>query len=81
MDDGASASSGFYLHTKGFTFREVYHLVGILHYNFGLHCTVQNHNKRPVIHITARSLAKFTAIVEPPFHKDMYYKLVKGTLS
>ncbi|KAF8204409.1 hypothetical protein K438DRAFT_1580080, partial [Mycena galopus ATCC 62051] len=39
--------SGFYFHTKGFTFSDVYLLAGMLHYNFGLHCTVQNHSLSP----------------------------------
>jgi hypothetical protein len=81
MDDGASAQSGFYLHTKGFTFAEVYLLAGMLHYTFDLHCTVQNHKGMPVIHITARSMPLFVSIVQPHFHKSMYYKLIKGTLS
>lgn len=81
MDDGASAKTGFYLHTKGFTHKEVYLLAGTMHYNFNLHCTVQNHKGNPVIHIAARSLKDFTAIVKPHFHKDMYYKLILGTLS
>lgn len=81
MDDGAYAKSGFYLHTKGFTYSEVYLLIGMIHYNFGLHCTVQNHKGQPVIHITARSLSDFISIVKPHFHQDMYYKLIKGTSS
>ena len=81
MDDGASERSGFYLHTKGFSFTETYHLAGMLHYNFNLYCTVQNHSGQPVIHITAKSVPRFIAIVKPYFHSDMFYKLHKGTLS
>ena len=59
MDDGSPAGkSGFYLHTEGFTFDETYKLVGLLHYNFGLYCTVQKHAGKPVIYITAKSLEK-----------------------
>ncbi len=77
MDDGAKTESGFYLHTKGFTFNEVYTLVGILHYNFGLICTVQSHENMPVIDITAASLDSFIRIVKPHFHPQMLYKLTK----
>ena len=59
MDDGRLAQSGFYFHTKGFTFPDVYKLAGLLHYNFGLVCTVQNHSGMPVIYITARSIPLF----------------------
>jgi len=38
MEDGSSATggSGLYLHTKGFTFEDVYKLAAPLHYMFGL---------------------------------------------
>ena len=76
MDDGAPAGrTGFYLHTKGFTFNECYLLAGMLHYQFGLTCTVQNHENRPVIYITAQSMRTFRAIVTPHFHSTMMYKL------
>lgn len=55
MDDGSSCiSSGFLLHTNGFTFSDVYLLIKILHYNFGLYCTVQKVTK-PVIYIRGSS--------------------------
>jgi LAGLIDADG DNA endonuclease family/Cytochrome C oxidase subunit II, transmembrane domain len=75
MDDGASTVSGFYLHTKSFTFIEVYKLAGMLHYLFGLNSNVQNHKGQPVIYITARSYSKFVSIVKPHFHSQMLYKL------
>jgi hypothetical protein len=79
MDDGAWAQSGFYLHTKGFTFIEVYQLVGMLHYQFSLICSVQNHegSGRPatVIDIKAKSMNKFRSLVTPHFHPSMLYKL------
>ncbi len=77
MDDGAKITkgTGFYLHTKGFTFAEVYLLVGMLHYNFGLVCTVQNHSKQPVIFITAASMPLFISLVKPHFHSTMMYKI------
>jgi len=61
MDDGAATTklSGFYLHTKGFTFDEVYLLAGMLHYQFGLVCTVQNHTGHPVLYITSQSMPLF----------------------
>jgi hypothetical protein len=75
MDDGATTPSGFYLHTKGFTFDEVYLLAGMLHYQFGLFCTVQNHSNTPVIYIKSESYSKFVSIVKPHFHTQMLYKL------
>lgn len=74
MDDGAYAQSGFYLHTKGFTFSEVYMLAGMLHYLFNLNCSVQTHEKKPVIYIKADSMAKFKNLVIPHFHTSMLYK-------
>lgn len=77
MDDGAATTSGsgFYLHTKGFTFVDVYKLVAILHYNFGLVCTVQNHKGCPVIYITSQSINAFRTLVTPYFVPCMIYKL------
>jgi len=75
MDDGAYTPSGFYLHTKGFTFNDVYKLAGMLHYQFGLVVTVQSHQNRPVIYITAYSMPLFRALVQPYFHPFFYYKL------
>lgn len=59
MVDGAWTKSGFYLHTKGFTYLEVYRLVGMLHYQFSLVCSVQNHEGRPVIYIKVESMNLF----------------------
>lgn len=76
MDDGTpSGRAGFYFHTKGFTFNECYLLAGMLHYQFGLICTVQNHTNQPVLYITARSMPTFRAIVTPHFHSTMMHKL------
>jgi hypothetical protein len=77
MDDGAYAPSGFYLHTKGFTFNEIYMLAGMLHYKFGLFVNVQSHKNTPVVYITAQSLVRFTNIVKPHFHPQLLYKLIK----
>jgi hypothetical protein len=75
MDDGGAAgNSGFYLHTKGFTFEEVYLLAGMLHYQFGLFCTVQSHDRKPVLYITAQSMPRFKELVLPHFHSSMMYK-------
>jgi len=75
MDDGAKAQSGFYFHTKAYTFNEAYLLAGILHYNFNLICSVQNHSNMPVINIKAESMPIFRRIVLPHFHPIMTYKL------
>ncbi len=76
MDDGAKAQSGFYLHTKAYTFNEAYLLAGILHYNLNLYCSVQNHKNTPVINIKAKSMPLFKALVLPYFHPSMTYKLI-----
>ena len=77
MDDGAWTKSGIYLHTKGFTFLEVYRLVAILHYRFLLDCSVQDHDNKPVIYIKAKSMNLFISLVQPYFHSSMMYKLIK----
>lgn len=76
MDDGARPRPGSPFHTKAYTFKEVYLLVGILHYNFNLSCTVQNHKNTPVINIKAESMPRFRALVLPYFHPSMTYKLI-----
>lgn len=79
MDDGALCKSGFYLHTKGFTFLEVSQLVAMLHYKFTLICSVQNHEGKPVIYIKAKSMNHFRSLVVPHFHPSMMYKLKTST--
>lgn len=75
MDDGAFASGGgFYLHTKSFSFLEVYKLAGLLHYKFNIFCTVQNHDNKPVIYIQIKSIELFKNIVSPYYHKSLLYK-------
>lgn len=71
MDDGSWTFYGFYLHTKKFSFEDTYQLVAILHYNFGLICTVQNHKNKLVIYVTANSLPLFIALVQPPFSQRL----------
>jgi hypothetical protein len=77
MDDGSDAKSGFYLHTEGFTYNDCYKLAAILHYNFDIVVTIQDHNKQPIIYITAKSMPKFINLVYPHFHKSMLYKIEK----
>ncbi len=79
MDDGARTKSGFYLHTKGFTFLDVYKLVAMLHYQFSLICSVQAHEGKPVIYIKVESMNQFRKIVTPHFHSSMMYKLRTNT--
>ena len=64
-----------YLHTKGFDFESVYYVAGILHYNFGLYSTVQNHKNRPVLYIKAKSKNNFINIIKPYIHESFLYKL------
>lgn len=76
MDDGSNTTSrsGFYLHTKGFSFKDVYLLAGIMHYKFDIYSTTQNHENRPVIYIKAKSKNNFFNIIKPYFNESMLYK-------
>jgi hypothetical protein len=78
MDDGAYAISGVYLHTKGFTFKDVYKLAAILNYKFKLDITVQSHEKIPVIYIKASSVKNLKDLVKPYMHTSMLYKFGKS---
>jgi hypothetical protein len=75
MDVGSGAPNGFYYHTEGFTFKECYLLVAMLHYRFGLFSTIQQHAGKPMIQIASKSMPLFRAIVTPHFHQSMQYKL------
>lgn len=77
IDDGAATTKGygFYLHTSGFTFNDVYLLAGMLHYQFGLICTVQNKQGKPVLYITNKSISLFRSLVMPHMHYSMLYKI------
>jgi hypothetical protein len=75
MDDGSWTPSGFYFHTEGFTVKECYLLVAMLHYRLGLFSTVQLHAGKPMIKIAAKSMTLFRYIVTPHFHQSMLYKL------
>jgi hypothetical protein len=75
MDDGSRTPSGFYFHTEGFTFKECYLLVAMLHFRFGLFSTIQQHAGKPMIKIAGKSMSLFRNIVTPHFHPTMLYKL------
>lgn len=75
MDDGSFTKSGFYFHTENFSFLDVYKLAGIMHYNFGLVCTVQKHEGKPMLYVTAKSMPLFVSIVKPHFYPGFLYKL------
>lgn len=75
IDDGTKRGSGFKLCTNGFTFRDAYKLVAILHYVFGLYCTVQNADGKPVVYITTKSVPLFRSLITPYFHPIIMYKL------
>ena len=81
MDDGAYAVSGYYFHTKGFTFLDVYRLAGMLHYKFNLSITVQSHENRPVIYIKSEYRLQFKSLIEKYMHPSMMYKLGKKRLN
>ena len=77
IDDGAASTKGrtLYIHTKGFTFADVYLLAAMLHYNFGLVVNVQRHKDRPVIYVPAASMPLLRYIVQPHMHPSILYKL------
>jgi hypothetical protein len=75
MDDGVWYPKGFYLYTESFTFHECYKLVAMLHYRFGLYCTIHLHGGKPMIKIATCSMSLFRSIVAPHFHQCMLYKL------
>lgn len=77
MDDGSYALSGFYLHTEGFTKLDVYRLAGMLHYQFGLKVTVQWHEGKPMVYISAKSKQLFISLIEKYIHPSMLYKIGK----
>lgn len=63
------------IHTKRFTFDDVYRLAGIMHYQYGLVVNVQRHKGKPVIYIPSAYMGRFIALVEPHFHQSITYKL------
>ena len=75
MDDGYRQPKGFYFHTEAFTFKECCLLVQMLHYRFGLFSTIQQHDGKPMIYISVKSMPLFRSIVTPHFHHSMLYKL------
>lgn len=79
MDDGSKGAKGyaFNLHTESYSIKEVYFLAQMLHYRFGLTCSVQNNKRGPRLYIRAKSLQLFKHLVKPHFHPSMLYKLEK----
>jgi len=75
MDDGTKSYNGFRLYTNSFSFEEAYKLVAMLHYRFGLNCTVQRANNQPVISVRTASMPLFRSLVQPHFVPSMMYKL------
>lgn len=76
MDDGTWEQYGFSLATQGFTFDDVYRLAGILHYLYGIHCSVQNRSGKPGLYIKAKSMNVFCSIVKPHFHPSKTTKRI-----
>ena len=75
MVDGSRTPSGFYFHTEGFTIKECYLLVAMLHYHFGPFSTILQQAGKPMIKIASKSMPLFLNIVTPHFHQSMQYKL------
>lgn len=57
MCDGAHDHGGLNLCTDGYTKSEVCFLIGILHYNFNLFCTLREQNNKYQIYIRRKSIA------------------------
>ncbi len=75
-DDGSYELSGVSFHIQGFTLNDVYKLAGMLHYTFGLKCSIHyKKNNKGVIYIKAKSMPLFKSLVIPFMHPSMLYKL------
>jgi hypothetical protein len=73
--DGGKRNRGFTFHTQGFTLQQAVLLLNVLQIKFGLDCTIYYDRGKPIVHIKAKSMNTFRAIVTPYFHPSMLYKL------
>jgi hypothetical protein len=74
-DDGSLQRYGLKLYTEGYSFEDVYKLAGLMHYNFGLFCTVQTKEGKPVIYILHHCRKPFFNVGISLLSPFLYYKL------
>lgn len=77
MSDGSYEKGGLVLCTDSFTLNDVCLLIGILHYKFGLDCTLRStkNNMYYRIYIKQKSMQKVRELVTPFTHPHFLYKL------
>ena len=75
MDDGGWDVSGLRLATDCFSIKDVMLLKSILEEVYGLKCSIQWKNKKPLIYIFKESMPALRSIVLPHMVPSMYYKV------
>ena len=77
MSDGSYEKGGLVLCTDSYTISDVCLLIGILHYKFGLNCTLRyiKNNQYMRIYIKKDSMHKLRDLVTPYMHPHFMYKL------
>lgn len=76
MSDGSFEKGGLILCTDNFTMKEVCLLISILHYNFGIDCTLRLvKNKYYRIYIRKNSMDTVRKLVMPHMHPHFLYKI------
>jgi hypothetical protein len=74
-DDGAKA--GLFLHTDGFSKKDVVLLLSVLDSKFGLQCSLrQRHKDQYAIYISAHSKEQFIGLINTFLHPSLHYKLI-----
>lgn len=75
MDDGSKHSSGYYLHTNCFTYKDHLLLVKILKHNFDLNSSIHKSKDSFTIYIPSKEVAKFNSLVKDYICESMKYKI------
>lgn len=75
MDDGSKHTSGYYLHTEGFTPKDHNLLIKVLKHNFDIDSTIHKVRNHLCIYIRSNSADRFKEIIEPFICDTMKYKL------
>lgn len=75
MDDGSKHSSGYYLHTQGFTLDDIFLLKLKLKENLGILSSIHKSRQLYNLYIPANSSVLFTKTVLPYMTDSMLYKI------
>lgn len=75
IDDGSAHGNGLRIITNAFSLFEVTQLAGILHYHYGIICTIQNRKGVYVLYIRKESMDVVRALVVNYMHPIFYYKI------